>query len=82
MGSRASELLEDDTEMHLKGADGVLVVRLRGVNVAHALTDAGVESQHHHWMVLDEVWRSLRAGLVDNTDASRGLIATRASGRR
>jgi hypothetical protein len=38
------------------------------VNVAHAFADAGLEPERHYWIVLDEVWRSLRAGLVDSMD--------------
>ena len=42
---------------------------LGAVNVAHALADAGRELQRHYWLVLDEVWRSLSAALVDHMDA-------------
>jgi hypothetical protein len=60
-----------NAEMHLQGA-ALMACWSSGfgaVNVAHALADAGLEPERHYWIVLDEVWRSLRAGLVDNMDA-------------
>ena len=59
-----------DTETALQGA-ALMACWSAGfgaVNVAHALADAGLEPERHYWIVLDEVWRSLRAGLVDNMD--------------
>jgi hypothetical protein len=59
-----------DTELHLQGA-ALMACWSTGfgaVNVAHALSDAGLEPARNYWIVLDEVWRSLRAGLVDNMD--------------
>jgi hypothetical protein len=41
------------------------------VNVVNALPDAGLESRRNYFVVLDELWRALRAGegMVDRVDA-------------
>jgi hypothetical protein len=41
------------------------------LNVANALTDAGLEPQRHVLVILDELWRALRVGqgMVDRVDA-------------
>jgi CBS domain-containing protein len=41
------------------------------VNVANTLADAGLEPRRHYFVILDELWRALRAGrgMVDRVDA-------------
>jgi hypothetical protein len=41
------------------------------INVAHALYEAGLEPLRHYFVILDELWRALRAGqgMVDRVDS-------------
>ena len=52
------------------------------INVANALADAGVEPRRHYFVILDELWRALRAGqgMVDRVDALTRLNRQRGVG--
>jgi hypothetical protein len=52
------------------------------VNVANSLADAGLEPRRHYFVILDELWRALRAGrgMVDRVDALTRLNRQRGVG--
>ena len=52
------------------------------VDTAHALVDAGLEPERHYMVVMDELWRALRAGhgMVDRIDATTRLNRTQGVG--
>ncbi|MBX3196228.1 MAG: ATP/GTP-binding protein [Microbacteriaceae bacterium] len=52
------------------------------VNVANVLADAGLEPRRHYFVILDELWRALRAGrgMVDRVDALTRLNRQRGVG--
>lgn len=52
------------------------------VNVAAALADAKLEPRRHYFVILDELWRALRAGrgMVDRVDALTRLNRARGVG--
>lgn len=74
----------DDSEMDRQAAT-LLACWSAGfgtVNVANALADAGLEPRRHYFVILDELWRALRAGrgMVDRVDALTRLNRQRGVG--
>ena len=74
----------DDAETDLQAAT-LLACWSAGfgtVNVSNALADAGLEPRRHYFVVLDELWRALRAGrgMVDRVDALTRLNRGRGVG--
>jgi hypothetical protein len=74
----------DDSEMDLQAAT-LLACWSAGfgtVNVANVLADVGLEARRHYFVILDELWRALRAGrgMVDRVDALTRLNRQRGVG--
>jgi hypothetical protein len=74
----------DDAQMDLQAA-ALLACWSYGfgaVNIANALADAGLEPRRHYFVILDELWRALRAGrgMVDRVDALTRLNRQRGVG--
>lgn len=75
----------DDTQLALQGA-ALLACWSYGfgaVNVANTLADAGLEPRRHYFVILDELWRALRAGqgMVDRADTLTRLNRQRGVGQ-
>lgn len=74
----------DDSDTDLQAA-ALLACWSNGfgtVNVANALAEAGLEPRRHYFVILDELWRALRAGrgMVDRVDALTRLNRQRGVG--
>ncbi|GAA1865053.1 ATP/GTP-binding protein [Myceligenerans crystallogenes] len=74
----------DDSEMDLQAAV-LLACWSAGfgtVNIANVLADVGLEPRRHYFVILDELWRALRAGrgMVDRVDALTRLNRQRGVG--
>ena len=74
----------DDSDTALQGA-ALMACWSYGfgaVNIANALADAELEPRRHYFVVLDELWRALRAGqgMVDRVDALTRLNRTKGVG--
>ena len=74
----------DDSDADLQAAIllGCWSAGFGTVNVATALADAGLEPRRHYFVILDELWRALRAGrgMVDRVDALTRLNRARGVG--
>jgi hypothetical protein len=74
-----------DTELALQGAAlmACWATGFGALNVANALADAGLEPQRHVLVILDELWRALRAGrgMVDRVDGLTRLNRQQAVGQ-
>jgi hypothetical protein len=74
----------DDSQMDLQAA--VLLAcwsaGFGAVNIANVLADHGLEPRRHFFVVMDELWRALRAGrgMVDRVDALSRLNRQRGVG--
>ena len=74
----------DDAQLDLQGA-ALMACWSYGFGtlaVANALADAGLERRRHAFVILDELWRALRAGrgMVDRVDALTRLNRQRGVG--
>lgn len=75
----------DDSETELQAAALVSCWSsgFASVNISNVLADAGLEPPRNYFIVMDELWRALRAGrgLVDRVDALTRLNRTKGVGQ-
>ena len=66
-----SSIDDQDTSLQAAALMACWSTGFAAINVANALADAGLAPQVHYFLILDELWRALRAGrgMVDRVDA-------------